>query len=215
MAVLRLYNTLTRRVEPVEPLDGNTLRLYTCGPTVYNHAHIGNLRTYVAVDLLVRTLRFLGHEVRHVMNFTDVDDKTIRGAGGKEATLGSLDELTTRYADIFNTDLDALHILRPEEQPRATAHIPQMVALVEQLITKGLAYAAPDGTVYYRIAAFPDYGCLSHLDKEGLQAGARVSQDEYQKEGVGDFALSSSRVGSKSSTPTCARSRASSTRTRW
>lgn len=186
MPALRLYNSLSRQIEEIAPIDGKTVRLYTCGPTVYNFAHIGNLRTYVSVDLLMRTLRFLGQDVKHVMNFTDVDDKTIRGS--REAGV-PLKEFTQQYAVRFNEDLDALHIKRPDKQPFATDHIADMIALVETLLAKDLAYATADGTVYFRIDAFPNYGCLAHLDREGLQAGARVSQDEYEKEGVGDFAL--------------------------
>jgi cysteinyl-tRNA synthetase len=186
MTEIQLYNSMTRAVEPLQPLAPPRVSLYVCGPTIYNYGHIGNFRTYVAVDLLRRALRHFGYQVDHVMQFTDVDDKTIRGAREKGVPLR---EFTTTYREAFLADAKTLNIELPERTPNATDHIPKMVELIAKLVEKGAAYASDDGSVYFRIAAFPRYGCLSHLDLENLVAGARVSQDEYEKEGVGDFVL--------------------------
>jgi cysteinyl-tRNA synthetase len=186
MSKLKLFNTLSRQIEEVAPLEGNTIRMYACGPTVYNYAHIGNFRTFLFVDLLRRSLKFFGFDVKHVMNFTDVDDKTIRGA--RQSGI-SLEEFTEKYSQAFLADMATLHIEKPEVQPRATQHIRQIIVLIERLLKKGTAYISDDGSVYYRIVAFPQYGCLCHLDKQGLIHGARVTQDEYQKESFGDFVL--------------------------
>jgi cysteinyl-tRNA synthetase len=185
---LQLYDTMSRAVEPLRPLDpaGKRVSLYVCGPTIYNYGHIGNFRTYVAVDLLRRTLKHFGYQVDHVMQFTDVDDKTIRGS--REAKL-PLKEFTTIYRRAFLEDAATLKIETPERTPDATDYIPAMVALIEKLVAKGSAYVSDDGSVYFRIASFPKYGCLCHLDLQNLIAGARVNQDEYEKEGVGDFVL--------------------------
>ena len=181
-----LYNTMTRAVEPLRPLAPPKVSLYVCGPTIYNYGHIGNFRTYVAVDLLRRALRYFGYHVEHVMQFTDVDDKTIRGAS--EAGV-PLREFTETFRRAFLEDARTLNIEIPERTPNATDHIPEMVALIQKLVEKGAAYLSEDGSVYFRIGAFPRYGCLSHLDLANLVAGARVNQDEYEKEGVGDFVL--------------------------
>ncbi len=182
----RFFNTLTRATEPFEPSDGRTVRMYTCGPTVHDFAHIGNFRAYVFEDLLRRFLRFHGWAVRQVMNLTDVDDKTIR----KSRAAGvPLREYTRRFADAFFADLDALRIERAEHYPAATEHVPEMIALIARLMEKGFAYRSDDGSVYFRIERFPAYGRLSRLDLAGLKPGARVAQDEYEKEHVGDFAL--------------------------
>jgi cysteinyl-tRNA synthetase len=186
MTEINLFNTMTRAVEPLRPLAPPRVSLYVCGPTIYNYGHIGNFRTYVAVDLLRRALRHFGYQVDHVMQFTDVDDKTIRGAREKSVPLR---EFTTTFREAFLADAKTLNIELPERTPNATDHIPKMVELIAQLVEKGAAYASEDGSVYFRIAAFPKYGCLSHLDLANLVAGARVSQDEYEKEGVGDFVL--------------------------
>ena len=184
----QLYNTLSRAVEPLRPLDpeGRKISLYVCGPTIYDYAHIGNFRTYVAVDLLRRALRHFGFAVDHVMQFTDVDDKTIRGSREKNLPLG---EFTAIYRQAFLEDAATLNLQIPERTPNATDHIPEMVALIQTLIHKGAAYPSDDGSVYFRIGSFPKYGCLAHLDLENLISGARVNQDEYEKEGVGDFVL--------------------------
>ena len=185
---LQLFNSMSRAVEPVVPLDpaGKRISLYVCGPTIYNYGHIGNFRTYVAVDLLRRALRHFGYAVDHVMQFTDVDDKTIRGSREKNLPLK---EFTSTYRQAFLEDAKTLNIETPERTPNATDYIPEMVALIQQLIDKKSAYVSDDGSVYFRIASFPRYGCLCHLDLANLISGARVNQDEYEKEGVGDFVL--------------------------
>ncbi len=183
---LRFFNTLTHSIEPFEPIAPGWVRFYTCGPTVHDFAHIGNFRAYVFEDLLRRTLRYAGFQVTQVMNLTDVDDKTIR----KSAAAGlSLKEYTRRYVEAFFEDLAALGIERAEYYPAATDHIPEMIALIQRLMEKGFAYRSEDGSVYFSIDRFPAYGRLAQLDREGLKPGARVSQDEYEKENVGDFAL--------------------------
>lgn len=181
-----IYNTMTRRVEEFVPLQPPRVRLYTCGPTVYDFAHIGNFRAYVFEDLLRRTLRFRGFQVTQVMNLTDVDDKTIRGAQAAKKALG---DYTRQYTDAFFEDLRTMAIEPAEHYPAATAHIPAMIALIETLFQKGYAYRSEDGAVYFSIAKFKDYGKLAHLDMTGLKPGARITQDEYQKENAADFAL--------------------------
>jgi len=183
---LRLFNTLTGRVDPLVPADGKALRMYACGPTVYDYGHIGNFRTFLQIDTLRRFLRLIGTSVRHVMNITDVDDKIIRNAAEANISIG---EYTPRYVDAFFEDLEALRIERPEEIVRATGHIPQMVELVEKLAAAGAAYKAEDGSWYFRLAAFPEYGKLSKKDLSGMEDGARVDVDEYEKDSARDFAL--------------------------
>lgn len=160
--------------------------MYTCGPTVYNYAHIGNFRAYTFEDLLRRFLKSLGYDLNHVMNLTDVDDKTIRSSREKGQPLR---DYTRTFIDAFFSDLDELNIERAERYPAATDHVPEMIALIQTLVDKGYAYKSEDGSVYYSISKFPNYGCLCRLDVSGLRPGARVSQDEYEKENVGDFAL--------------------------
>ena len=181
----RFYNTEERRLSALEPLEEGRVRLYTCGPTVYHHAHIGNFRTFLFEDLLRRTLKFLGFDVTQVMNITDVDDKIIRAA--READV-SLDEYTAPYIESFFRDLDALHVERAERYPRATEHVPEMIALIEALLEKGVAYPS-DGSVFFRISRDPDYGRLSRLDLTEVRQGERVADDEYGKEDVRDFVL--------------------------
>jgi cysteinyl-tRNA synthetase len=183
---LRLYNTLTRSVEPFEPADGKTVRMYTCGPTVYNPAHIGNFRTFLFEDLLRRVLRLHGWDVMQVMNLTDVDDKIIKRANeqGKSIT-----QVTDPVTEVFHQDRKYLRIQDAEVYPTATGHIAEMIALVEQLLAKGIAYKADDGSVYFAIARFPGYGRLSRLDTREIKSGARVAQDDYTKENAQDFAL--------------------------
>lgn len=173
-------------MELFEPLEAGRVRLYTCGPTVYNYAHIGNFRAYVFEDLLRRVLQFAGYKVTQVMNLTDVDDKTIRGA--KESDL-TLREFTKPYIKAFFDDIRRLNIEPAEHYPAATDHIPEMIALIERLFEHGLAYHAEDGSVYFNVARFPGYGRPAHIDLAGLRSGARVAQDEYAKDSVGDFAL--------------------------
>jgi cysteinyl-tRNA synthetase len=185
---LRLYNTVTRQKEFFAPLSDDHVRMYTCGPTVYHYAHIGNFRTYVFEDLLRRTLKFFGMQVTQVMNLTDVDDKTIRGAIAKGITL---DAFTQPYKDAFFEDIKTLNIEPAEHYPAATDYIPQMIQMIQVLLDNGVAYQGGDGSIYYAIKKFPHYGCLSHLHLEELQVGAseRVAADEYEKDNVSDFVL--------------------------
>jgi cysteinyl-tRNA synthetase len=182
---LRLYNTLTQQVQEFTPMDGKTVKMYTCGPTVYNFVHIGNLRTFTFQDILRRWLRTRGYALDHVMNITDVEDKIIRSAMAQNKTL---QEYTSVYEKAFLEDSDALRLERPERLVRATEHIPEMVEAIEKLDEKGFTYRS-DGSVYYRIAKFPEYGKLSHLDVSGIRAGARVDVDEYDKADARDFVL--------------------------
>ena len=181
-----IFNTLTRRLEPFEPLEPGRVRMYTCGPTVYNFATIGNFRAYLFEDLLRRHLEYLGFKVFQVMNLTDIDDKTIRGS--RQAGL-SLDKFTRPYKESFFADIRTLNIEPAEMYPAATDHIPEMISLIEVLFKAGVAYRSDDGSVYFSIAKFPGYGKLAHLDMAGLKPGARVAQDEYQKDNLADFAL--------------------------
>jgi len=183
---MRLYNTMSGTVEALDPMDGTALRMYACGPTVYDYGHIGNFRTFVQVDILRRSLRLLGTEVRHVMNITDVDDKIIRNATA--AGVG-IDDYTRKYQDAFFEDLKALQVEHPEVVARATEHIPTMVRLVERLAEQDIAYRAEDGSWYFRIARFPEYGKLSKKDFTGIADGARIDLDEYEKDSARDFAL--------------------------
>jgi len=183
---LRLYNTLTRAIEPFAPADGDTVRMYTCGPTVYNPAHIGNFRTFLFEDLLRRVLRWNGWRVVQVMNLTDVDDKIIKRAAEQKKTITQVTEPIT---EIFHADRKYLRIEDAEFYPKATAHIPEMIALVQTLLDKGIAYVAEDKSVYFAISRFPSYGRLSRLDTREIKAGARVAQDDYSKENAQDFAL--------------------------
>ena len=179
------FNTLGRRLEPLEPLDPGRVRLYTCGPTVYDRAHIGNLRTFLFEDLLVGTLRYLGYEVTQVMNLTDVDDRTIQRA---QETGKPLDEITAPVTEAFFADLDALHIDRADQYPRATEHISEMISLVERLLQGGFAYES-DGSIFFRLAKDEDYGRLSGFDLAQTRQGERVVSDDYDKEDVRDFVL--------------------------
>ncbi|NPV02811.1 MAG: cysteine--tRNA ligase [Brevinematales bacterium] len=184
---VRFYNTLTRAVEDFTPLQKGTATMYTCGPTVYNFLHIGNLRTFLFEDLLHRWLRYRGYNVRQIMNLTDVDDKTIRDSRANGMPLA---EFTRIYKDAFFEDLKSLNFTPAEVFPSATDHIPEMIGMIEKLMEKGYAYRTDDG-VYFKITAFDGYGKLAHLDKDALRAGAsgRVANDEYEKETVSDFAL--------------------------
>ncbi|MEI8293446.1 MAG: cysteine--tRNA ligase [bacterium] len=185
---VRFFNTLTRQVEEFAPREPGRVRLYTCGPTVYNFAHIGNFRAYIFEDLLQRHLEFRGFKVERVMNLTDVDDKTIRGCRASGVPLG---EFTAPFKKAFFDDLDTLRIKRADHFPEATApeHIARMIEMISTLIAKGHAYRAEDGSVYFRIRSFVGYGRLAHFNTEELRDGVRVSNDEYEKENVGDFAL--------------------------
>ena len=183
---LRLHNTLTRQVEPFAPLVPPRVTLYTCGPTVWNYAHIGNFRTFLFEDLLRRWLEHSGYDVFHVMNLTDVDDRTIKAAAAAGKPLAAH---TEPFTQAFFQDRDFLRLKPAHVYPRATATIPAMVALVEQLLAKGVAYKGEDGSVYFAIDRFPTYGRLSRLDTREIKIGARVASDEYAKENPSDFAL--------------------------
>jgi cysteinyl-tRNA synthetase len=183
---LRLFNTLSGQVDPLAPADGKALRMYACGPTVYDYGHIGNFRTFLAVDILRRYLLLTGVQLRHVMNITDVDDKIIRNAAAKGV---SIREYSAPYEAAFLEDLESLRVERPELMVRATEHIPLMVALVEKLAARGAAYKTEDGSWYFRLSAFPEYGKLSKKDLSGMEDGARVDVDEYEKDSARDFAL--------------------------
>jgi len=183
---LRLFNTLSGQLDPLTPSDGKALRMYACGPTVYDYGHIGNFRTFLQIDVLRRFLRLTGVEVRHVMNVTDVDDKIIRNAAEAGVPIG---EYTAKYERAFFEDLDWLRVERPEQIARATENIPRMVDLIEKLAEKGAAYKTEDGSWYFRLAAFPAYGKLSKKDLSGMEDGARVDVDEYEKDSARDFAL--------------------------
>jgi len=182
---LRFYNTLSRKKEQFKPSKPGRVSMYSCGPTVYGYAHVGNLRAYVAADIIRRYLKYSGFKLKHVMNITDVDDKSIRDSR-KEGV--PLSRFTKRYEKAFFEDLDSLHVERADKYPRATGHIKEMVALVNALLKKGIAYKGKDA-IYYSISKFKDYGRLAGLEKAHLKAGARVKQDEYDKEHASDFAL--------------------------
>lgn len=185
MSEIQLHNTLTNRLEPLQPLHPGEVRMYTCGPTVYDFAHIGNFRTFVFQDVLRRFLRQHGYRVLQVMNLTDVDDRIIQNAAAAKT---GIREYTEKYIQAFLDDMDALHLERPEEIVRATDHINDMVTLIERLRDKGVTYQS-DGSIYYSIAKFPQYGKLSKIDMSGIQAGARVDVDRYEKADARDFAL--------------------------
>jgi cysteinyl-tRNA synthetase len=183
---VKFFNTLTRQKEEFVPLQPGKVGMYTCGPTVYNYAHIGNLRAFMFEDLLRRYLEYKGYAVRHVMNVTDVEDKIIRTV---RETGKTLTEVTGFYTEEFFRDLDTLNIKRAHVTPRATETIPAIIKLIETLVAKKHAYVAEDGSVYYSIQSFPEYGKLSHRKLDEQVAGARVKQDEYAKEQMADFAL--------------------------
>ena len=184
--ILRLFNTLSGQIDELAPSDGETLRMYACGPTVYDYGHIGNFRTFLQVDVLRRYLKLSGVSVRHVMNITDVDDKIIRNASQAGVPIS---RYTPKYVEAFFEDLDALRVEKPEIIARATEHIPRMVSLIEKLAAAGAAYNTEDGSWYFRLAAFPEYGKLSKKDLGGIEDGARVDVDEYEKDSARDFAL--------------------------
>jgi cysteinyl-tRNA synthetase len=182
---LRLYNTLSGKIEEFHPLEGNRVRMYACGPTVYDYGHIGNFRTFIAVDLLYRFLRQSGYEVRYVMNITDVDDKIIRNSARDGI---SVQQYTAKYIQAFLEDSATLSIEKPTFV-RATEHINAMAEFIAKLEKKGYAYSTEDGSYYFRIAKFPAYGKLSKKDFAGMTDGARVDVDEYEKDSARDFAL--------------------------
>ncbi len=192
--MLHLYDTRTRKAQEISPMDGKTLRFYCCGPTVYAPAHIGNFRTFIMQDVFRRVVELGGTATTHVRNLTDVDDKTIRDSRKAAVTL---EEFTAAWADKFHRDCQALNCLPPHVEPSAVAHIPEQIEMVKALVEKGHAYPSEDGSVYFRISSFPEYGSLSHLDKRELDLGktanARSNADEYEKDSVADFVLWKSR----------------------
>ena len=183
---VRLFNTLSGQVDELVPSDGRELRMYACGPTVYDYGHIGNFRTFLEIDVLRRFLKLAGTPLRHVMNITDVDDKIIRNAAAAGISIG---DYTAKYVAAFFEDLDALGVERPEIIARATENIDRMVELIEKLAKVGAAYRTEDGSWYFRIKSFPEYGKLSKKDLSGMEDGARVDVDEYEKDSARDFAL--------------------------
>jgi cysteinyl-tRNA synthetase len=186
LAALELYNTMSGKLEPLTPQGAPALRMYACGPTVYDYGHIGNFRTFLHVDVLRRFLLQQGMSVNHVMNITDVDDKIIRNALAANKPIA---EYTARFEQAFLEDMAALSIQAPEHLPRATGHIPEMVALIQRLAANDIAYQTEDGSWYFRISRDQDYGKLSKKDFEGIEDGARVDVDEYEKDAARDFAL--------------------------
>jgi cysteinyl-tRNA synthetase len=183
---IRLQDTMSGETRPLEPLEAGHVRIYSCGPTVYGPVHIGNFRSFLYADVLVRYLRYRGLRVTWVMNITDVDDKIIRGAAAAGVGIG---ELADRWRERFLADAAALRMTRPDVLPRATEHIDEMVRLIETLLEKGHAYRTDDGSIFFRIASWPTYGRLAHLDPEQMRVGERVEADEYAKDDVRDFAL--------------------------
>jgi cysteinyl-tRNA synthetase len=183
---LRLFNTLTSKVEEFQPQEDHLVRMYSCGPTVYDFGHIGNFRTFVFVDILRRFLQQSGYQLKHVMNITDVDDKIIRNAAKQGVSVG---EYTKKYEQAFREDMRTLNLEAPEMIVRATENIPDMAAFIAELVKKGFAYRADDGSYYFRISKFPGYGKLSKKDFSGMETGARVDVDEYEKDNARDFAL--------------------------
>jgi cysteinyl-tRNA synthetase len=183
---LRLFNTLSDKTEEFHPLEDDLVRMYACGPTVYDYGHIGNFRTFVAVDVLRRFLKQSSYKLNHVMNITDVEDKIIRNAARDGVTV---QEYTKKYIQAFLEDADALNIERPEMIVKATDHVQEMAHFIAELRDKGYAYATEDGSYYFRIIKFPEYGKLSKKDFAGMTDGARVDVDEYEKDNARDFAL--------------------------
>jgi cysteinyl-tRNA synthetase len=183
---LKIYNSLGNKLEEFKPINKKNVKLYTCGPTVYNYAHIGNFRAYCWEDILKRQLIFLGYKVTQVMNLTDIDDKTIKGSIENNMALS---EFTEKYKKAFFEDIKFLNILPAEYYPSATDYIKEMVEMITKLLEKGIAYKSDDDCIYYSIKKFPEYGKLSNISTEKLIDGARIKQDEYEKEGIGDFAL--------------------------
>ncbi len=184
--MLHLYNTLSRSIEPFKPLSDEKVKFYACGPTVYNYAHIGNLCCYTFEDIVIRSLEFLGYSVDALMNLTDIDDKTIRDSQKEDKTLR---EFTQLYTDLFFQDLAKLAITSFSRHKPISELVPEMIAMTQKLIDKKHAYVSDDGSVYFDIKSFKKYGNLAHLDMKGMKAGARVKQDEYEKESLSDFAL--------------------------
>jgi cysteinyl-tRNA synthetase len=183
---IRLHDTMAGAVRDFVPLEPGHVRIYSCGPTVYGPAHVGNFRSFLFADLLVRYLRYKGLRVTWVMNLTDVDDKIIRAAKAAGVSIG---DISDRFASLFTADMATLSVTVPDVMPRATGHIPQMVELIQKLLDGGHAYRTDDGSIFFRISSWPDYGRLARIDPEGMRVGERVEADEYGKDDVRDFAL--------------------------
>jgi cysteinyl-tRNA synthetase len=183
---VQLFDTMAGAARELVPLEPGHVRVYSCGPTVYGPAHIGNFRSFLFDDLLVRYLRYRGFQVTWVMNVTDVDDRIIKGARAEATTIG---ELSERYRRMLVSDMHALGIAAPDFMPKATENIPQMVALIQKLLDGGHAYKTDDGSIFFRIASWPEYGRLARLDPEGMKVGERIEADDYGKDDVRDFAL--------------------------
>ncbi|MFH2020743.1 MAG: cysteine--tRNA ligase [archaeon] len=183
---MKFYNTLSNQKEDFKEISEGTAKIYSCGPTVYNYAHIGNWRSFIFSDILRRYLKFKGYEVIHVMNLTDVDDKTIRDSQKEGVTLK---EFTEKYTEIFFDDMKTLNIEKVEYFPKATESIKEMIDITKELMKKGIAYRSEDGSIYFSVSKFKKYGQLAKIDLSGLKEGARVKQDEYEKESANDFAL--------------------------
>jgi len=184
--MVNFYNTINKKKEEFIPINKDKITLYTCGPTVYNYAHIGNFRAYIFEDLLRRTLEYAGYNVFQVMNITDIDDKTIKRSISDGV---SLEELTNKYTDAFFEDLDELNIVRAHEYPRATKFIKQIIGMIQKLVDKGFAYQTDDSSVFFRVSKFSEYGKLANLNPDNMKIGDRVDNDEYEKEEIRDFAL--------------------------
>ncbi len=183
---IRLHDTMTGAVREFEPLEPGRVRMYTCGPTVYSQAHIGNFRAFMFGDLLSRYLRYRGYEVTWVMNVTDIDDRIIKGANREGITIG---ELSEKYRKLLVADMETLGIRMPDVMPKATENIPQQVELIQKLLQKGHAYRTDDGSYFFRISSWPEYGRLARIDPSGMRVGERVEADEYGKDDIRDFAL--------------------------
>ena len=183
---IQLFDTLAGAARELVPLEPGHVRVYSCGPTVYGPAHVGNFRSFLFDDLLVRYLRYRGFRVTWVMNVTDVDDRIIKGARAEATTIG---ELSERYRKMLVSDMQTLGMTMPDFMPKATENIPQMVELIQKLLDGGHAYRTDDGSIFFRIASWPAYGRLARLDPEGMRVGERVEADEYGKDDVRDFAL--------------------------
>ncbi|MEK6808976.1 MAG: cysteine--tRNA ligase, partial [Nanoarchaeota archaeon] len=184
--MLRLFNTRTRKIGVFKSIKDKEVNIYTCGPTVYDYAHIGNLRAYICADILKRYLKYKGYNVKHVMNITDVDDKTIKGSQQQGI---SLKKYTQNFSNMFFEDIKILNLDLPDIFPKATEHIPEMIMLIKKLLKKGFAYKGEDGSIYYDISKFKNYGKLAQLDMDGLKEGARIRHDEYSKDSPKDFCL--------------------------
>ena len=184
--MLKLYNTLVGKKQAFNPIKNRLVKIYTCGPTVYWYAHLGNLRTYIFEDILRRALKYNGYKIKQVMNITDVEDKIIKKAVSEKKNIF---EITKPYTKIFFEDLKKLNIEKPEILPKATAHIKEMISMIEKLLEKGFAYKGEDGSIYFNVSQFKKYGRLSGLKKKELKIGARIASDEYKKEEAQDFVL--------------------------